>query len=201
MEENVEKLDTYSIQRWETGMGKAAFSSRGIVNFCKHFALTQTFFHFHDIWPTEANGRLGPEKPHVIGHVLENGFGRAIIHSLPICRIEKKQFVPRYTLFLVTYFSEQPEICYRATIAHNADYVEPGVAWPFIAPPDGCDHWWNLNYWVEREQLFWVDANDPELGVRTGDVASFPYGNIEGRTWPYLHTFPYPLPKPKKKKS
>lgn len=201
MEGNVEKLDTYSIQQWRTGMGKAVFSGRGVIHHCQHFALVQSFFHFNGFWPAEAKGRLGPEKPHAIGHLLENGFSKATIHALPICRIEQKSFIPSYTLFLVSYFSPLPEKVYNSVINFNVDYVEPGVAWPFIAPPNGCEHWWNLNYWVEKEQLFWVDANDPELGIRTGDIASFPYGNIEGRTWPYLHTFPYPLPKSKKKKS
>ena len=196
--ENTENLDTYSVKLWDLRYHHAVFDSRAIGFHCQHFSLTQPFIHFHNIWPEEASGQFCPEVPHVVGHLLESNLCEAVIHALPVCRIENGKFVPRYTLFIISYFSEQPGKVYDSVIAFNAKHVEPGVAWPFIAPPDGCDHWWDLNHWVEKEQLFWVDANDPELGIRTGDVASFPYGNIEGRTWPYLHTFPYPLPKPKK---
>ncbi|MCC6603507.1 MAG: hypothetical protein IT327_09875 [Anaerolineae bacterium] len=201
LSKNVEKINTYSLLGWSIRYGKAVYSQRLAGTHCNHFALVQSFFHFHNIWPKEASGQFCSEVPHIIGHLLENHQCQAVIHALPICRIESDEFVPRYTLFIISYFSEQPQKAYDSVIAFNAKYVEPGVAWPFIAPPEGYEHWWNLDYWVQKEQLFWVDANDPELGIRTGDTTSFPYGNIEGRTWPYLHTFPYPLPKPKKKKS
>lgn len=199
---NVERLDTYSVRLWSIGsLGHAAFDHRAVDDHCEHFALVQTFFHFHNIWPAEAWGMLGPEVPHVIGHLLESGRCLAVIHSLPICRIEGNAFMPRYTLFMVGYFSEQPEEAYQAVINFNAPYVEPGVAWPFIAPPEGCEQWWDLPRWVSAGQLFWVDGDDPGLGIRTHDSADFPYGHIKGRKWPYLHTFPYPLPKLRKIKS
>lgn len=201
LEKNIEKLDTYSMQNWRIAVGKAVFDHRTIVHYCKHFTLVQTFFHFHNIWPAEARGMLGPEVPHVIGHLLENGWCRAVIHALPVCRIEDHDFVPRYTIFMVSYFSEQPEDAYQTVIRFNVDYVEPGVAWPFIAPPDGYELWWDLNHWVSAGQLLWLDSHDPEFGIRTGDIDAFPYRNISGRTWPYLHIFPYPLPKPGPAKS
>jgi hypothetical protein len=192
---NIEALDTYSINGWSLRTGHAVYSHRLVFYHCQHFTLVQPFIHFHGIWPTEAKGFFGPEVPHVIGHLLDSRKAQAVIHALPICRIEENKFVPRFTVFIVSYYSLLPERAYNSVIEFNTDYVEPGVAWPFIAPPKGCDPWWDLNQWVAKGQLYWVDSHDPELGIRTQDVAAFPYVNIIGRTWPYIHTFPYPLPK------
>lgn len=199
-EENTERLNTYAMDGWHTGYGSAIFDSRAIVQHCKHFALTQSFFHFQNIWPSEANGMLGPEVPHVIGHLLSSGHCLAVIHALPICRIEDSVFVPRYILFMVSYFSEKPKEAYDAVIGFNVPYVEDGVAWPFISPPKGRENWWNLQEWITQGQLFWVNGNSPSLEISTRDPSNFPYGKITGRTVPYFHTFPYPLPKPRKTK-
>lgn len=200
--ESIEKLDTHSVKLWNLrSLGHAVFDSRTISYHCKHFALAQPFINFNNIWPGEARGQFGPEVPHLIGHLLENTQCLAVIHTLPICRIEGDNFIPSYSLFMISYFSEQPKKAYDSVIAFNVDYVEPGIAWPFVAPPDGCQNWWDLNQWISNSQLYWVDADDPELGIITGDVNSFPYGNIEGRTWPYLHIFPYPIPKKRATKS
>jgi hypothetical protein len=199
--ENVERLNTYSAYGWSVSYGRAVFNSRLVVHHCNHFTLVQSFFHFHGIWPAEAKGLFGPEVPHVIGHLLESDRCLAVIHALPICRIEDQAFVPRYTLFMVSYFSERPEEAYDAVIKFSVDYVEPGVAWVFIPPPNSCEHWWHLGQWVSTGQLFWVDGNDPALGIRTHDISAFPYIDITGRTRPYFHRFPYPLPKPRQAKS
>jgi hypothetical protein len=194
--ENVEGLNTYSLHDWDMTSGESVFDYRLIVHHCEHFALAQAFINFHGVWPAEAEGMLGSEVPHVIGHLLEKRRCLAVIHALPICRIEDDAFVPRYTLFIISYFSKSPKKAYDAVITFNVDYVEPGVAWPFIPPPDGCEHWWNLRHWVSAGKLFWVDGDGPALGIQTHDTDAFPYGGITGRTQPYEHTFPYPLPKP-----
>jgi hypothetical protein len=196
---NIERLDTYSIGGWSVRHAKALYSHRLVVFHCQHFVLAQPFFHFHEVWPVEAKGMFTPEVPHVIGHLLENKQCLAVIHALPICRIEDNMFVPRYTLFMISYFSIQPDKSYNSVITFNVDYIEEGIAWPFIAPPEGYESWWNLNPWVSRNQLYWIDSDDPELSILTGSTDGFPYSHISGRTWPYLHTFPYPLPKQREK--
>ena len=199
-QENIERLDTYSICKWRTKLGNSVFHGNGISHHCQHFTLTQPFFHFHNIWPEGARGQLAPEKPHVIGHILETGACKAVIHALPICHIEDDKFLPLYTLFMVTYFAPHPLWANRRILDFSTNYVEPLVVWYFVDPPEGCEHWWDLDLYVEDGSLYWVDADDPELNIYTKDLSKFPYGNIEGRTWPYLHSFPYPYPKKKKKK-
>jgi len=130
---------------------------------------------------------------------LQSGQCLAVIHALPVCRIENDSFVPRYTLFMVSYFSIQPKEAYDAVIKFNLKYTdEPYIPSPFLG---GCsdDYGEDLPRWVSAGQLFWVDGNDPALNLRTHDTEAFPYGGIIGRT--YSHRFPYPLPGSRTSKS
>jgi hypothetical protein len=198
LEENVEKIDTYSIRTWGgLNAGDSVFSSRRST-YCRHFALAQTFFHFHGIWPTGARISVGPEVPYVIGHLLEDGWCQAVIHALPVCRIEDNTFVPRYTLFMVSYFSSVPKIAYKVLLDHNRPYGEVGVNKVFL-PNVVREHWWDLRQWVSAGLLHWMDGSDPDLPIRTHDAEAFPYGEITGRR--FFHQFPYPFPKPRKPRS
>jgi hypothetical protein len=190
--ENSERLDTYSVEGWNRNYGKNVYHFQAVVNRCEHFALVEPFFHFHGLWPDEAMGLFGPEKPHVIGYLLENKVALAVIHALPICRIEDSRFVPRYTLFMITYFSENPGKTYESMKDYNRRYTdEPYTPFPFEEPSYDEQHWWDLPLWVSKGLLFWLDGTDPALPLKTGKVDAFPYGDVEGRR--FSHRFPYPL--------
>lgn len=192
-EENIDHLNTYSAAGWDKGYGGQAFALGGSTH-CKHFAFTQPFIHFHDIWPEEANGQLGPEVPYVIGHLLESGQCLGVMHALPICRPENGKFVPRYTLYMITYFSQDPKSAYDSLIGFNVPHVEPGIIVAFILPQKGSEHWWDLSRWVSAGQLYWVDTKGSQLSLVTSDLEKFPYKGITGRK--YFHMFPYPYPPP-----
>ncbi len=120
--------------------------------------------------------KFGPEVPHVIGYLLEKGRDcLAVIHALPVCRIEGEAFVPRYTMFMVSYFSHHKPEDVRDDVKWfgNRGYIEVPVD-IFSEPPDGTDHWWDLKRWVADGLLYWVDGNDPGLGLRTRDPEAFP---------------------------
>lgn len=191
--ENIEHLDSYSVTTWGQGVGSRVFAIDDVTH-CKHFALTQPFIHFHDIWPDEANGQFGTEVPYVIGHLLETGQCLAVIHALPICRPENGKFVPRYTLYVITYFSQDPKSAYNSLIGYNVSYIEPGTIAAFILPQKGSEHWWDLPRWVSAGQLYWVDVQGSQLSLSASDVEKFPYKGITGRR--YFHMFPYPYPPP-----
>jgi len=188
---NVDHLDTYSVVSWDKGHGSQAFGY-GEVDHCEHFSFTQPFIHFHNIWPEDARHMLGPEVPYVVGHLLESNLCLAVIHALPICRIENKEFVPSFTLYLLTYFSTEPESAYNSLISFNIKYIEPGTIEAFIIPQKGYENWWDLSYWVSTGKLYWMDASDKKLALKYKDVDNFPYSGITGRR--YFHTFPYPYP-------
>ncbi len=198
--ENTEKLDTYSLRQWpgvNAYQGKSVWGYNAIERHCEHFALVQAFVNFHGRPPTETLSTFGPEVPHVIGHLLEHAplDCQAVIHALPICRLERQMprfwprwsFVPRYTLFLVSYFSPRPKDVHSRAMSFNAPHFEPGYGRAFYALPDGRAHWWDLTKWVEAGQLHWMAG--PHLDLYTHDVEAFPYGGIEGRTYPYLRNY------------
>ena len=123
-----------------------------------------------------------PEVPFVVGFLLEQRTCRAVLHALPVCQIEQGRFVPRFSMFLMTYFSETPEAAYRELVAFaSRSSGAEGYAGDFRLPPAGNDSWWNLRPWVEAGSLFWVEAHDPDLGLRTQASDAFPYGEISGR--------------------
>lgn len=190
--DNTERLNTYSAEAWDIGYGSRLFSKHGVVFHCEHYVLSHFFINFHGIWPAEAKGEFPPEVPHVIGHILENNSSLAVMHALPMCRPENGQFVPRYTLYLITYFSEKRGILQDVT-AYNAPFFSESTG-AYIVPPEDCQHWWDLPRWVSERKLYWVDASEEKLQLRTGDTIQFPYKNITGRK--VTHQYPFPFPPP-----
>jgi len=197
--EIIERLDTYSLKYWPGLQYEGGRSVPGgnIVRQCEHFALVQPFINFNGLIPYEAaaldsffkdGNEFGPEVPHVIGYLLEKGRDcLAVIHALPVCRIEGEAFVPRYTMFMVSYFSHHKPEDVRDDMKWfgNIGYMEVQVD-IFSEPPDGTDHWWDLKRWLADGLLYWVDGNDPGLGLRTRDPEAFPYGEVRGRCVPYI---------------
>lgn len=180
LQPNTEKMDTHSLRGWWFNFAGGDIGRK--VFRCDHFALTEAFVHFHNQEPAGLWGEYPAEVPHVIGYVLEEGLAQAVIHAVPICRIEQEQFIPAYTAFLVTYFARQnPKQVRERVIKFNIDYVEAGLAIEIINPPEGYEHWYDLAAYVARGELWWVDASDPALPIRTHDVAAFPYQDIHGR--------------------
>ena len=182
LEENIERLNTYSLAQWGHTQWEfeAGFDTELVIHHCPHFVLVQSFINFNSQKAREAYGSFGPEVPYVYGHLLEKELCLAVIHALPICRIEDDAFVPRYTLFLVSHFSEHPDEADRAISDFNAEHMDIEALQTIILPPYTCQHWWDLRSWVAKGQLFWVDGTDPALGLRTNDLNTFPYGDIAG---------------------
>jgi hypothetical protein len=74
-----------------------------------HFVGLSRITNLHNQVPSEMNYFSNPygEIPYVTYWLLpEQVESYAVLHALPVCRIEDGQFVPRYTYFFVSYFSE-----------------------------------------------------------------------------------------------
>ena len=188
--ENIEHLNTYSALGWHLGYGGVLYRLEGVTHRCNHYTLAQFFINFHGIWPDEANHELPPEVPHVIGHILEDNSSLAVIHALPICRPIGDQFIPSYTLYMLSYFAEQPKTVFRNVTDYNVAFHEGGTTSAYIVPPEDCQHWWDLPRWVSERKLYWVDASADKMLLRTGNEAQFPYTKITGRKT--THVYPYP---------
>jgi hypothetical protein len=191
---NIEKIDTYSLLKWYGKMahggvlGLDVFDMDLVIHHCQHFALVQKFFSFSEV-PEEAKGRAITEdaRPYVIGHLLESGLCRAVIHALPICRIEGNEFIPSYTLVMISYFSQDPPDAtdwespvYRAVHRYNSRYYQTWESSTYLYLPLGLGepHWGDLSHWVSAGQLYWVDASDQELNIKTHDITAFPYRSL-----------------------
>lgn len=170
---------------------------------CKHFTATQIFLNLHGQLPTEAThiANNSGDVPVVVPELLMAQKNTcAVMHSLPVCRIEGDKFVPKYSIYIVTYYSEDPGL---------ARMEAQKKLYPEHSAPDRY-HWgtllgssnrmWrerqvaDLSYWVEQHKLFWLDISTTQLALESGPSQNFPYSNIQGygRAWTYWHR-----PKPK----
>lgn len=146
---------------------------------CPHFVAVHHFINLNGVIPTEVDVDLGCEVPYVIPVLLPDDIGSyAVMHALPICRVEGGAFVPRYSLYIITYLSaDPPEIIQRRW------QIAPG--WNFLIGPGYFHHIekeaWDLTRWVAAGKLQWLDPDEPDLPLRTGPAEDFPYARIEGR--------------------
>lgn len=185
-----EKINTYTLQGWSRTYGKTLHNHPRNSLRCEHFVLVEPFIHMNGVWPSEARGLFGPEKPHVIGYLLQEHSCRGVMHSIPISRINENEFVPAYTLHSISYFSENPNEAYDAICSIMAESLgEYTTPMPFAVPPPGNEDWWELKKWVQNGTLFYLNENSNEF-ILSSDAEKFPYGGIEGRR--ISHVFPYP---------
>jgi len=186
--ENIEHLHTYSPKDWIIRLqdGTSVGGYQSPVFHCEHFTLVWTFLEYAD--PRLNKMVFKDLPPYVYGLILEQYSTKSVIHALPVCEYVENQYVPRHTLFMITYFSESAKATYDAIGYHAVDRQDSPESntWE-IYPIKGNneDHWYNLSYWVERGLLYWVDAsNAKEAGdgksvLRTHDVAEFPYKHLQ----------------------
>ena len=175
------------------------------------------FLNLHGILPTEMlnidneAGGVPFITPWMMPENLETC---AVIHALPICRIEGEAFVPRYTLFILAYFSPEPEAVIRQHYAtewergkDDREFHPRSLGTPFIATsPDG-QHLYDLQAWAQAGKLGYLDFTDPTLPLRIGKHLQLPtlYQQIAGRQgayrWrdghmTYFDGTGHPLPEP-----
>jgi hypothetical protein len=161
---------------------------------CNHFFGVRHFINLHGILPLEIKyfSDQEGEVPLVDRHFFsDEAKTYVILHALPICRIENETFVPSYTVFTMTYFTEFPrqvvQRTYDAQSVHSKidpDYYPTLVQNPEGAKPESFD----LAQWAERGQLGWLDFTHPDLPLRLGESETLPdiYRDIKGRRKSYI---------------
>lgn len=181
-------IDTYSLHRWGRidnanyeSVLNTSYESKG----CEHFVAIQKFLNLNGNIPTEirylenGNSDVPVITPELL---LEEGKGCAVVHCLPICRIENDSFVPRYSLYLVTYFSEEPEFTRMRAIDLQYPTISDDelVLSPFRLRSNRDTLAHDLQYWIEQGKLYWLDLADPLLALRSRSASDFPYSDIQG---------------------
>jgi hypothetical protein len=213
-DEYFEPIDTYSLAGWSPSLRleKRFYvpESYPLPKPCSHFIGIHQFVNLHHHPPTEMEyfpNECG-EVPYLTPWFFPDDLGaKAILHALPICRLENEQFVPSYTVFSLTYFSLNPKELLRRHHAAEAEWAKDDPDYygvDLYSPASGklnlqaLAPWvkrnllgWiaktipnlhDLIQWVEHGQLGWLDVTQPNLPIRFGNTTEFPaiYQNIEG---------------------
>ncbi len=198
-------LDTHSLASgwvthpdiWEV-VGSYAHEQHG----CGHFVAVQTFVNLNDVIPAEIQyDEIACDVPFVMSSFVPNHHPSiAVIHSLPICRIEHggeprqrlpffrrehSAFVPRYTAYMVTYYAHDPDIIWARRRSENERFgrgdPDAHMTWLFTAgEAHAHPESWDLPLWVTRGRLQWIDPATDDLVLRSGPVTAFPYTDIQG---------------------
>jgi hypothetical protein len=174
------QLNTYSLKYWPRPTityGSTIFDERGQEVNCSHFVVVHHFINLNGVMPTELDRKtLDCEVPYLLSVFLPDDIeSYAVMHALPICRVEEDRFVPRYSVYMITYYSEEPSVLIKRR-------------WEIAS--GGCMFWgrgliakesWDLAKWVRAGKLQWLDPEEPDLPLRAGPVEAFPYVDIQGR--------------------
>jgi hypothetical protein len=171
------RRDTYSLRYWYKPCHGQFISGEYAKEIsCSHFVAMHHFINLNGVMPTELHyTELGCEVPYVIPVFLPDDIeSYAVMHALPICRVEDGQFVPRYSVYMITYYSKEPStlIERRWKISSSECILIGGLRRRSS---------WKLTRWVQSGKLQWLDPEVPDLPLRTGPVEAFPYVNIQGR--------------------
>lgn len=192
------KLDTHSLYDWHThpeidrGVYHEQYQNIG----CTHFVGVHTFISLRGELPDELPYyRSYYDVPFVTPTLLPpNESALAVLHSLPICRLEHEQFVPRYALYTLTYYARDPQdIRARRRAEHEATRPDNPPAsyrahlWYTNAEVKAHPESFALAQWVQRGKLQWLDLTTPDLPLQAGPLDAFPYTGIRG----YRRAFTY----------
>ncbi len=150
---------------------------------CRHFFAVQTFINLHGTIPIEVEHftNQAGDVPYVIPIWLpDDVVSVAVMHSLPICRIEQNAFVPRYALYFITYYaSDGPTILDHRLAEERRHGLQDHEYSPIVLYPTGPVAY-NLRSWADRRKLFWLDPKTPSLRLQAKPYAVFPYAEITG---------------------
>lgn len=199
-----EPADTYSIRGWASYnfLLKTLYVLEGYYPTpkpCPHFVGLHVLLNLHDEQPRELDhleNNTG-EVPYITPWYFSSDFeSYVVLHALPICRIENDEFVPRYTVFSLTYFCRDPDLLLRHLAAQaeeervreDPEYY-PATVWPpgHIDKKQYNEALYDLARWAERGQLGWLDITkaDWPLCLRAGMQLPEMYRQIRGRRWKY----------------
>ncbi len=193
-------FNTYTLGRGESSGSGDQFGSP-LNERCAHFLAIHAFLNLNGLFPLEESRSFHNDYdvPFVSPLFLPDEVpSYAVMHSLPICRIENGQFVPRYYLYTLTYYVPENYVSWKKTIPSYPQKFRHGIIsdrriaeikannlhweqflyFPFQARQH--PEWWDLPLWVRRGKLLWLDPHSPNLELKSGPVEDFPYANIQG---------------------
>ncbi|MDQ2805322.1 MAG: hypothetical protein M3Z04_00150 [Chloroflexota bacterium] len=199
-----EPADTYTLKGWTTYLHwiytlyplPKKFPS---APWCPHFLGLQRFANLHGNAPTELEFFINTagEVPYISDWYFSADIPTyTVLHALPICRVEGTRFTPRYTTFILSYFSaDKRTVLARRkeldaeNLAEEYEYYQTPAFYTPEPPTPANAARYDLAAWAARGQLGWLDYTDPALPLRIGPGAALPtlyrtvVGNRTGYTW------------------
>jgi hypothetical protein len=98
----------------------------------------------------------------------------AVVHALPVGRLDDPEPIHRYTAYFVTYFAGDESNLYADEMWVPNDIGYPATGGVQIDP--------DLLKWVRAGRLYWMDPEDTIRLVK-GPEEAFPYANIQPQGW------------------
>jgi hypothetical protein len=162
---------------------------------CEHFLGIHPFFNSHGqpLGPEYFTNTAG-EVPFMTRTLFQDAMSTyAVLHALPMCHIENGTFVPRYTLFMLTYFCTNPRLKIEAhykkqyAFGKGDDEFYPGDIVDNVDYVRGDDAY-DLPQWAARGLLGWLDFTQPDLPLQIGLNRQLPefYRQIVGLRQSYI---------------
>lgn len=192
-------LDTHSL-RYGSSPSSGDQLGYPLGERCTHFLAIHPFINLNGLFPEEKSRYFDNtyDVPFISPLFLPQEVpSYTVMHSLPVCRLEERQFVPRYYLYTLTYYVPEnyvswiklpgyPEKIRRGIIAErrSREIIANNFHWEefLYYPLQAREHpeWWDLLLWVKKGKLLWLDPHSPNLELRNGPIEDFPYANIQG---------------------
>lgn len=202
----IEPVDIYDLNFWASGylelaksLGSFTFANYPRPAPCKHFLGIQRFvnlgiqnvMHLVSQWPEELRRLFHVdtgEVPYISPRLFQADIPtRAILHGFPLYKASANQFIPKYTVYALTYFSlDKNQV--RSLILHSyQSATDPDYRPLFVDMPNGDPKNYDLPYWVEQGRLGWLDITDPASLLCFREDGEFPkiYRDIAGSKKPY----------------
>jgi hypothetical protein len=128
-------------------------------------------------WMLADKTRLMRSAPYVMVWPLIARYTSAVVHALPIGRLDDEEPIHRYTAYFTTYFAGD-----RTNLRTKEMWVPNDVGGPAMGLVQ-VDI--DLLKWVRAGRLYWLDPDDTSRLV-AGPPEAFPYANVEPKGWYYI---------------
>lgn len=198
-----QKLNTYDLcrLRFKHILGITVKVANDLTDVpCLHFLGTHVFYNLHNQIPKacEYVEIWSGEVPYITPWFCPDDIeSYVVIHALPIYERQGESYVPRYTAFLLTYFTLNPGFLFdrhyqqQREWGKNDDRFYPATVY---TPPGPIQLYgyndtrpiYQLSYWAERGKLGWLDlASDFALVIGKGSKLPELYTDIKGSKQPF----------------
>lgn len=146
---------------------------------CTHVRIVTWFLNLRGLTPDDLfpdrDLQVGPEIPSVMLVPMAAEEAVAVMHEVPVGRFDDDELQHRYSVYFMTYLTEQRESFVEAIRGWGLEYG--------MVEYEDVDR--DLAGWAERGRLRWLDPSDPELPLVSSEDSAFPYAEIEGDPAPY----------------